>query len=385
MPCKILVSGERRDFTTLELDTSKKELLILANYAAPHNASWTDHFSSRGSVDFLIGISESDDSATVYTFQIDHAQQTCQVTSQQPTSAGPCHVLALRDRSAVVVATYEGGSVILYPVSENESGQMLLKNVPRIELFPDFRYKDIGHGPNKNRQTQCRIHQILDDQSGRLYAPDFGSDRVWMFQRNGIDLEICGWLECPPGSGSRHAVICHDQRILYVVGELSHDLIAFDLPIVASENIQPIKGFAANIIPPSVDRNHQSMMESGEVCRHPTIPNVIYISNRWERHIAEREPHLEGVPDIMQSGDTVAIILLAEGGRSVEAVRHVRTHADVIRGMRISNDGKYAAILGQLGGGVEIYEISGNRGEVWTFEAGISQDLGTGLKHPIWL
>lgn len=173
--------------------------------------------------------------------------------------------------------------------------------------------------------------------------------------------------------------------MLYVVGELSHDVMAFDIPVVATENIQPIVGFSANIVPPSVDPKHQVSMESGEVCFHPTIPNVLYISNRWERHIAEREPSLKDVPETLQPGDSVAIILLTKEGRSVESVRHVRTHADVIRGMHIDRNGKYAVLLGQENGEAEVYEISGNRGEVWTLTAHLNENLGTGLKHPTWL
>jgi 6-phosphogluconolactonase (cycloisomerase 2 family) len=95
-------------------------------------------------------------------------------------------------------------------VIERELGQVLLEGSPRTEILPAFRYKAIRHGPNEIRQTQCRIHQILEDQAGRLYAPDFGSDRVWILYRNETGFEICGWLQCPPGSGSRHAVITRD-------------------------------------------------------------------------------------------------------------------------------------------------------------------------------
>lgn len=172
---------------------------------------------------------------------------------------------------------------------------------------------------------------------------------------------------------------------MYVVGELSHDIIAFDLPAVPTKDIQPINGFAPNIVPLSVHPDHQSMMESGEMCGHPTISNVLYASNRWERHIAKREPHLKNVPSELPTGDSVAIILLASDGKSVEAIKHVRGNADVIRGMRISDDGKYAVILGQEGGGVEVYEIGGDRGDIWTLAASLSEGLETGLKHAIWL
>lgn len=128
--------------------------------------------------------------------------------------------------------------------------------------------------------------------------------------------------------------------IMYVIGELSHTVIAFDLSTAPAEAIQPIDGFAPNIIPSTVHPAHQSMMDSAEICLHPTIPNVLYVSNRWERHIAQREPHLKNVPKELPPGDAVAIILLSDDGKMVKDMKHVRTNVDVIRGMRLSDDGK---------------------------------------------
>ena len=172
---------------------------------------------------------------------------------------------------------------------------------------------------------------------------------------------------------------------MYVIGELSHTVVAFDLSTAPAEAIQPIDGFAPNIIPSTVHPVHQSMMDSAEICLHPTISNVLYVSNRWERHIAQREPHLKNDPKELPPGDAVAIILLSDDGKMVKDMKHVRTNVDVIRGMRLSDDGKYVVVVGQEGGGVEIYEISGDKGDVWTLVAGLNEGLEGGIKHAIWL
>ena len=54
------------------------------------------------------------------------------------------------------------------------------------------------------------MHQVLEDKKGLLYAPDLGADRVWVLSRNGAELEVQGWLQCPPGTGARHAVLTPD-------------------------------------------------------------------------------------------------------------------------------------------------------------------------------
>ena len=175
------------------------------------------------------------------------------------------------------------------------------------------------------------------------------------------------------------------ERLMYVIGELSHTVLAFDLSTVPSEGIPPTNGFAPNIVPPSVGSNHRAMMDSAELCCHPTLPNVLYASNRWERHIKAREPHLTDVPESLQPGDAIAIILLSEDGVKVEGMKHVRTNLDTIRGMRLSGDGKFIAVAGQEGGGLELYKISGKKGDEWTLVAGIKEGLEVGIKHAIWL
>jgi 6-phosphogluconolactonase (cycloisomerase 2 family) len=43
---------------------------------------------------------------------------------------------------------------------------------------------------------------------------------------------------------------------------------------------------------------------------------------------------------------------------------YLETGLDWMRGMRISDDGMYLACCGEVGGGLEVYEIGGERGEV---------------------
>ena len=125
-------------------------------------------------------------------------------------------------------------------------------------------------------------------------------------------------------------------------------------------------------------------MDSAEISLHPNIPNVLYVSNRWEKHIAEREPHLQNVHEQPQ-GDTIAIILLSEDGKKSQGIKHVRTNLDTIRGFRLTADGKFVVVAGQEGGGIEIYSIRGDRGDMWTLVASLNEGLESGIKHAVWL
>lgn len=105
---------------------------------------------------------------------------------------------------------YLGGSVALYPISSGNKHELLLAEAPRTEVFPIFPYESVQHGPNESRQRQNHVHQMIEDTSGLLYAPDLGSDRVWILQRDGMKLDVSGWLQCPSGTGPRHAVLSPD-------------------------------------------------------------------------------------------------------------------------------------------------------------------------------
>ncbi|KAJ3549629.1 hypothetical protein NM208_g408 [Fusarium decemcellulare] len=379
----LLLSGDRLNFTTVTVDLENGELNIVANYPAPYNVSWVEPASSYGNVDRLVGLSEGEESGLLFTFEIDHAQKTCNVTSQQSTLGAPAHCNHYATRQ--ICAGYLGGSAALYPISITENDGLTLQDASKTELLLDFPYKATGHGPNRGRQQQCHVHQVVEDKRGFLYAPDLGADRVWVLVRNNMELEVCGWLQCPPGTGARHAVLTPDEKTMYVVGELSHKVIAFDLSTCPGKDVQPIEGFAVNIIPPNVHRDHQFMMDSAEISVHPKIPNILYVSNRWERHIAEREPGLQNVPTELPQGDTIAIIILSDDGRRAQEIKHVRTSLDTIRGFRLSDDGNYVVVAGQEGGGIEIYSIGGKRGDVWNLTASLSQGLESGIKHAVWL
>ncbi|CAH0022326.1 unnamed protein product [Clonostachys rhizophaga] len=384
MSYTILLSGDRVNFTTVSFDANRKKLTVTANYPSPFNASWVEPSSSLGPIDRLIGLSEGIESGSLYTFEIDHQQQTCKITSLKTTLGAPAHFITLQDKSALALGTYLGGSVALYPISITEKAGLLLADTPRTETFPEFPYKALGRGPNEGRQRQCHVHQVLEDKRGFLYAPDLGADRVWVLKGDQTKLDICGWLQCPPGTGARHAVFGSEEKIMYVIGELSHTIIAFDLSTSPEENTQPIDGFVHNIIPPHVHPDYHFMMDSSELCVHPKIPNILYASNRWERHIKERQPDLKTVPEV-PDGDSVAILLLSADGRRLEEMKHVRTKVDTIRGMRLSDDGKYVVVLGQEGGGIEVYAINGERGDTWKLVASLDEGLEGGIKHAVWL
>ncbi|KIR29558.1 hypothetical protein I309_01627 [Cryptococcus deuterogattii LA55] len=383
MGYRLIASGDRPTFTVLKFDPAHSALNLERNYPAPYNCSWLEKSPFRqqsdSAVDKLFGLSEGDEKGELFTFELDG--KGIKITSREPTLGAPAQFQVLSDRSAVVLATYLGGSLALYPLSANGT---FSRDIKRTEITFDFIYSSHSgaHGPVPYRQRQCHAHQVLEHQKTGFkcaarsdwVAP--AASRLWtkargIFKRCRADTYVA------------------TERLAYVICELSHQVHAFPLPLSSTENvkdIQPLSAFSANIIPPNVPLEHQTLMDSSEIWLHPTITNVIYASNRWQLHIAERQPELRNVAP-PPKGDSMAIILLNETGDKVESVKHVETGLDAIRGFRISPDGKYVAVAGQEGGGVEVYGIAGSRGDEWNLIArsGEKEGVGKGIKDVLWL
>lgn len=91
MARRLLLSGDRADFTVLRLDTERESLSVEGSYEAPHNASWIEPVFSEGDVSGFVGLSEGDDEGLLYTFVNDDNERTCVITSNQQTSGAPAH------------------------------------------------------------------------------------------------------------------------------------------------------------------------------------------------------------------------------------------------------------------------------------------------------
>ena len=232
-----------------------------------------------------------------------------------------------------------------------------------------------------------------------LYMPDLGSDRVWVVKREGASgLKIHGYLQAPPGAGPRHAVLSLDGesyqplrlecieltagKHLYCLTELHSTILAWTLPYDASST-HPLPDFEASIIPPSVPKSHSAKMDSAELCIHANYPRTLFASNRLELQIFDKQPDLPKLPDYPPTGDAIAIFTLSDDGTKVVGTKYVRTGCDNVRGMLVSPDGKFVALAGQDGGGVEIWSVGGEKGDEWKLAA--KEEGIEGVTTIVWI
>lgn len=128
-----------------------------------------------------------------------------------------CHIVLL-ERQAVV-ADYTSGTLTLYELD----GQGLPQPNPSV-----VRYE--GKGPHPKRQLSPHIHSSTLSPDGKtLLVADLGCDRLIRYNvENGrLVLPEAEIIALPAGSGPRHCAFAPEGDYLYVVTELTDEVMTF--------------------------------------------------------------------------------------------------------------------------------------------------------------
>lgn len=126
-----------------------------------------------------------------------------------------CHITVL-GREAVV-SDYTSGTLSIYPLDEKGN------------VVGDARVLNFsGSGPHPTRQKSSHIHSSALSPNGKMLAVvDLGADRIYPYVvRNGCIVEQhMSPIVLPAGCGPRFCVFSKDSRFLYVVTELSDEVL----------------------------------------------------------------------------------------------------------------------------------------------------------------
>ncbi|HXY39706.1 MAG TPA: lactonase family protein, partial [Vicinamibacteria bacterium] len=156
----------------------------------------------------------------VSAFAIDARTGDLALLNQQPSEgADPCHLSVDHQGRNLLVANYGGGTVAVLPIDADG----------RLRPASSVQHHQ-GTGPNRERQEKPHAHGIYLDQAERYaLATDLGADRVFVYAydaRAGT-LTPRAAASLPPGSGPRHLAFDPAGTHVYVINELTSDIIAF--------------------------------------------------------------------------------------------------------------------------------------------------------------
>ncbi len=154
----------------------------------------------------------------VSAFAIDPKTGDLRLLNQQASEgAGPCHLSVDHEGKNLLVANYGGGTVAVLPIEADG----------RLRPASSVQHHQ-GSGPNRERQQKPHAHGIyLDKAEHFALATDLGADRVIVYAFDGKagTLTGRGTASLPPGSGPRHLAFDPAGTHVYVIDELSNDII----------------------------------------------------------------------------------------------------------------------------------------------------------------
>ena len=221
----------------------------------------------------IFAVSETSDfsghkGGSVSSFSVQDDMTLKSLGSQPTYGKAPCHLCLSADGKKLFAANYSDGSLCVFPVSPEGMIEPLLQTIQHE-----------GCGPNPKRQEQAHVHFVSFVSDG-VCVVDLGLDKIFWYSMSGEKLEEKpdADFSMPPGSGPRHFVYHPVYPILYVLQELSNQVISLQL----DDNGYPLK---INQIVPTLPETFQdeSTCAAIRINREGTL---LFASNRGHDSVA---------------------------------------------------------------------------------------------------
>jgi 6-phosphogluconolactonase len=177
---------------------------------------------------FVYSVGENDEGdGAAYAFSFDKKTgRLVPINSQSTQSAGPCYITIDKKGKNVHTANYGGGSISSFQV-KSDGGLS--------ELVSLIRFK--GSGPDTIRQKSPHVHCVRYSPDGKyLFATDLGTDKIYRMEameavfegQPAISESTLIAFVTPPGTGPRHFDFHPGEEYVYLLGELSGEVIVYD-------------------------------------------------------------------------------------------------------------------------------------------------------------
>ena len=173
---------------------------------------------------YFYAISESGADSKLSSFSLERPYEL--LSQLKGVQMDPCFVMRRQvnsggeDHTFLLTGDYSAGSISVYPVSGG-------KLEPAIQVVK-FHCK----GLDPVRQPSSHIHQ-LKTFSSFLFASDLGGDRLHVLKMNEdggvLHLDSLYDVRTAPGSGPRHMEISEDGSRLYLLTEMSREILVYSL------------------------------------------------------------------------------------------------------------------------------------------------------------
>lgn len=175
----------------------------------------------------IYAVGESGDNSTISSFSFDkETGKMAHINTVASQGADPCYIEIDNSNNSVISANYSGGSISLFSIKNN--GELSEANT--VLQFS-------GSGADKTRQASSHLHSVRYSPDKRfLFATDLGADKIYRYSSTesvfdgqpAINKSDMVEFDTPEGMGPRHFDFHPSSKYLYVLGELSGEIVVYD-------------------------------------------------------------------------------------------------------------------------------------------------------------
>jgi 6-phosphogluconolactonase len=242
---------------------------------------------------------------------------------------GPCHISVDASGRVLLLANYNGGNVVSYPIADDGS------------LGPAAStLQHEGSSVNPQRQKAPHPHGIYPGPTQtRAYVPDLGLDKVVIYRLDAASGRLSpntpAYATTEPGGGPRHMAFHPSDRYAYVNLELTSRVAAYrvDAATGAMEGFQVLSTLPAGA---SAEGN-----TTAETLVHPS-GRFLYVSNRGH--------------------DSIAVFAIDPKDGSLRFVEATSTGGRTPRSFGIVPGGRFLVAANQNSGNVIVFRVDPERG-----------------------
>jgi 6-phosphogluconolactonase len=337
----VYVGTQKSQIDALRLETSNGKLVAIGPVAEGPKSTWVSvnpHLPVLYAVD--------DDNAhegSVTAYSVDRGTGALTKVNTVLTGGNGSTYLGLDVPSMTLfAANYASGSVSSITVNRDGSLGSLVSTI-----------RETGSGPNR-RQASAHAHSAAVDPSGQYaLVPDLGADRVFVygFDRtthalSATDATNSRAFVVPPGSGPRHLVFGLHGQFVYVLTELSADLMVL--------HWDTSQGRLSLVQSVQISSEDFQGAKSGAELALGKDGRFVYVENRGENALAVYRVNPE-------SGELTLIQRAPAGGQKPW-------------GFGIDPSGKWLLVANQQSGTVNVFSIDPTSGRV--------ADIGQSVEEP---
>jgi 6-phosphogluconolactonase (cycloisomerase 2 family) len=294
-----------------------------------------DHAENNLYVTNEISDYEGEEAGSIEAYSIDPDTGELTLINRQAIDTIPAQSAVDPTDSYVVVANYVGGTFQLLPIADDGSLGEVISTI-----------EETGSGPNEERQEAPHPHSVVFDPSGQYIATaDLGNDMVQIFTIKDDELVKVDGVTVEPGSGPRHVAFDPSGTHLYVVTELSAQVLVFPFDSNTGELGEQIQSIStvSEDYPADADRS------TAEIMVHPT-GKFLYNSNR------KASDH----PD----SDSIVAYSIDPDTGELTVISHTTEGINFPRAFTIDPSGRWLYALNQKGDTIVQYDINLDTGEL---------------------